>query len=371
LPSNAALVSWPEVALLAKAHGFSHCGVSDCDLEHAHPRVQAWLDAGFHGEMDYMVRHAQLRRHPAHLMPHAQCVLMLAMPYRPASPQWRERFWQGLEMPNRAMVSVYAQGKDYHKRVRKALSAFARDLAALMQRSGVPAAHSRAFCDSAPIMEVELARKAGVGWRGKHTLLLNRDQGSMFFLGSLTLSAEPAVFNFGEQSTTQRDHCGSCEKCIEICPTRAIVAPYKLDARRCISYLTIEHQSAIPLEFRRAIGNRIYGCDDCQMVCPWNRYAQAPDHGAFEARNDLDTASLVDLFDWSAEEFEQRLQGSPIRRIGHERWLRNIAVALGNALHAPLALSQRNAVIAALQRRRDHPSALVRDHVLWALEQPS
>jgi epoxyqueuosine reductase len=251
--------------------------------------------------------------------------------------------------PESAFVSRYALGRDYHKVLRARLQALADRMV-----SELGAFHYRVFTDSAPVMEVSLARNAGLGWRGKHTLLLSRDAGSLFFLGELFVALDLA------KDAPVTEHCGTCAKCIEICPTQAIVAPYQLDARRCISYLTIEHQGSIPEALRPMMGNRIYGCDDCQLVCPWNKYAKTAAVPDFNVRNGLDAASLAELFAWTEDEFDRRLEGSAIRRIGHERWLRNIAVALGNAPPSP-------AIISALAARRAHPSALVREHVAWAL----
>ena len=261
--------------------------------------------------------------------------------------------WETLSDPESAFVSRYALGRDYHKVLRARLQSLAERMTA--ELGPFP---YRVFTDSAPVMEVALAQRSGLGWRGKHTLLLSRDAGSMFFLGELFVGLELAK----DAATTE--HCGTCERCIEVCPTRAIVAPYQLDARRCISYLTIEHHGAIPEELRPLMGNRIYGCDDCQLVCPWNKWAQVSELPDFAPRNALDTATLLELFAWTEEEFDRRLEGSAIRRIGHERWLRNIAVALGNA-------PRSDAVVSALVSRRDHASALVREHVAWALEKHS
>jgi epoxyqueuosine reductase len=270
---------------------------------------------------------------------------------------WIEQGWASIEDPRRATISRYAHGRDYHKVVRQRL----QKLAGMIEGEIGPFGY-RVFADSAPVMEVELARQAGIGWRGKHTLLLSRDAGSMFFLGELfvdiPLPVDPPV----------SDHCGGCTRCIDVCPTRAIVAPYRLDARRCISYLTIELAGAIPVEFRPLIGNRIYGCDDCQLVCPWNKFARRATVRDFDSRG-IEASTLVELFGWSEDEFLSRTEGSAIRRIGHERWLRNVAVALGNALAAELSELDRAKINAALQTRVDDESALVREHVAWALRQ--
>jgi epoxyqueuosine reductase len=332
--------------------GFQQIGIADADLSHAEPRLLAWLAAGFHGGMDYMAKHGVKRARPAELVPGTLRVIAARMNYLPADVA---ASWDVIHAPDRAFVSRYALGRDYHKVLRRRL----RQLAQLMETAAGPYAY-RVFTDSAPVMEVELAEKAGLGWRGKHTLLLTREAGSFFFLGEiytdLPLPLDRATGN----------HCGTCEKCLDVCPTRAIVGPYRLDARRCISYLTIEHFGSIPEELRALIGNRVYGCDDCQLVCPWNKFAQTSAEPDFAVRNGLDDATLVDLFAWSEAEFHARLSGSAIHRIGFERWLRNLAVGLGNASRqAPSAAE----IVAALRSRSDHPSALVREHVAWALQQ--
>lgn len=304
----------------------------------------AWLDAGFHGEMDYMARHGTRRARPAEFVAGTLSVITVRLDYLPPAADALDN----LADPSRAYVSRYALGRDYHKIMRSRLTR----LAERIEQEIGPFRH-RACADSAPLMEVELARLAGVGWRGKHTLLLTRS-GSWFFLGELLTDLPlPA-----DASATE--HCGTCQTCLNVCPTGAIVAPYRLDARRCISYLTIEHPGPIPEELRPLMGNRIYGCDDCQLFCPWNRHAHPTREDDFLPRNGLDRATLLELFAWSEEDFLQRLAGSPIRRIGHERWLRNLAVALGNA---PPGAD----IVAALRNRLQHPSALVRQHVEWAL----
>ena len=299
-----------------------------------------WLAQGRHGEMEYMARHGALRARPAELRPGTLRVISCRLPYGSGTePELSAE---------EAMISRYARGRDYHKVVRSRLQQLCDRIAAEAGEFG-----HRVFSDSAPVMEVELARKSGLGWRGKHTLLLDRS-GSWFFLGEiytdLPLPCDEPV----------EEHCGTCRRCIDACPTGAITAPYELDARRCISYLTIEHKSAIPEELRELIGNRVYGCDDCQAVCPWNGFAQPSGIADFAPREGLERRRLVELFAWSESEFDERLRGSPIRRIGYERWLRNLAVGLGNAPSSP-------EVIAALRARADHPSALVREHVHWAL----
>ena len=327
--------------------GFQAVGIADVDLSAAGGRLAEWLGMGWHGEMDYMARHAHLRERPADLVPGTVRVISCRMDYLPDEPG---ELTEELADRERAYIARYARGRDYHKVMRNRLQR-------LCERIGAehgPFRH-RAFADSAPVMEVELATRAGIGWRGKHTLLLDRE-GSWFFLGEiycdLPLDCDAEAAN----------HCGSCERCIDICPTQAITEPYRLDARRCISYLTIEHKSAIPEELRPLIGNRVYGCDDCQLVCPWNGFATLSKEEDFRVRNGLDRATLLELFAWNEAEFEERLQGSPIRRIGHERWLRNLAVGLGNA---PSSAD----VVSALRSRSNYPSELVKEHVTWALKQ--
>ncbi len=333
--------------------GFQQIGIADADLSDAEPRLLEWLDAGFHGDMDYMAKHGVKRARPGELVPGTLRVIAARMNYLPADVA---ESWAVINEPGKAYVSRYALGRDYHKVLRRRLQRLTERVEA-----AVGSFNHRVFTDSAPVMEVELAAKAGLGWRGKHTLLLTREAGSYFFLGEiytdLPLPVDAATGN----------HCGKCEKCIDICPTRAIVAPYRLDARRCISYLTIEHHGSIPLELRALIGNRVYGCDDCQLACPWNRFAQVSDEADFAVRNGLDNAALVDLFAWTEDEFHDRLMGSAIHRIGYERWLRNLAVGLGNALRAAPPSAQE--IIAALRARCDHASELVREHVAWALQQ--
>ena len=335
-----------EIKRWGRSIGFDAVAISGIDLAEDEARLMEWLGRGWHGEMEYMARHGARRARPAELVPGTLSVITARLNYSRGDAR---DAWETLEDPESAFVSRYALGRDYHKVLRAKLQA----LADRMTSELGPFAY-RVFTDSAPVMEVSLASKSGLGWRGKHTLLLSRDAGSLFFLGELFVNLDL------ERDAPTSAHCGTFERCIEICPTQAIVAPYQLDARRCVSYLTIEHHGAIPEELRPLMGNRIYGCDDCQLVCPWNKYAKASDDPDFAVRNSLDTASLVELFAWTEEEFNRRFEGSAIRRIGHERWLRNIAVALGNAPTSPR-------VIEALQSRREHPSILVREHSEWAL----
>jgi epoxyqueuosine reductase len=326
--------------------GFDALAIAGIDLAADEAKLLEWLDRGWHGEMDYMARHGAKRARPAELVPGTASIITARLNYHP--PEARE-MRNVLDDPQSAFVSRYALGRDYHKVLRAKLQSLADRMTAELGNFAY-----RVFTDSAPVMEVSLATHAGLGWRGKHTLLLSREAGSYFFLGELFVALDLAR----DAPTTQ--HCGTCERCITACPTGAIVAPYQLDARRCISYLTIEHHGAIPEALRPLMGNRIYGCDDCQVACPWNKYAQVANDPDFAVRNALDSAQLVDLFEWTEEEFTKRFEGSAIRRIGHEKWLRNIAVALGNARRTP-------EVVAALRSRSQHASALVREHVQWAL----
>ena len=347
----------------AQALGFSRIGVSDIDLRHAEAGLQAWLEAGFHGSMDYMAAHGMKRARPADLVPGTVSVICARMDYLPsdydlAGGEWRERELDRLHQPQEAIISVYARGRDYHKVLRQRLQKLADRIA---QDVG-PLGH-RVFTDSAPVLEVEMATGADLGWRGKHTLMLSRE-GSMSFIGEIYVDLP-----LPPTPRQEPMHCGSCTACISACPTGAIVAPYRLDARRCISYLTIELQGAIPQEFRPLIGNRIYGCDDCQLVCPWNKFAGQSTLPDFDARPGMADSSLLALFAWSEADFLQRTEGSPIRRIGHERWLRNIAVALGNALASPLTEASRAEIRNALTAALERSSPLVQEHIDWALAQ--
>jgi epoxyqueuosine reductase len=336
-----------ELTARAVALGFGALGVAELDIPEDERHLLRWLDEGFHGEMHYMQRHGTLRSRPAELAPGSVRVLSVRMDYWPAPSREAHAV---LADPSLGYVSRYATGRDYHKVLRGALRALAREL----HRQVGPCGY-RVCVDSAPVLEKALARDAGLGWIGKHTNLIAKDAGSWFFLGEI-LTDVPLPTD-----TPASEHCGSCQACIPACPTGAIVAPYRLDARRCISYLTIEHQSAIPVELRALLGNRIYGCDDCQLVCPWNKFARAAANPDFKIRHALDRANLAELFGWTASQFAERMQGSAIHRIGYERWSRNIAVALGNAPTTP-------DVVQALERRRGDASALVREHVEWALQ---
>ncbi|MGA9342437.1 MAG: tRNA epoxyqueuosine(34) reductase QueG [Rhodanobacteraceae bacterium] len=326
--------------------GFQQVGITGIEIGDDEAHLLNWLDAGHHGEMEYMARHGTRRSRPDELEPGTIRVISLRMDYR--APGVREP-WGVLGDSNLGYVSRYALGRDYHRLVRGRLAA----LSARIEQVSGPFGH-RVFVDSAPVLEKALARNAGLGWIGKHTLLLNREAGSWFFLGEIYTDLPLPL------DAPTSAHCGSCTKCLDVCPTQAIIAPYQIDARRCISYLTIEHRGAIPLELRQAIGNRIFGCDDCQLVCPWNKFAEVSTEADFAPRHDLDGARLVDLFQWSEDEFLKRTEGMAIRRTGYAGWLRNIAVALGNA-------AKSTSVMKALRAREGDSSSLVREHVAWAL----
>jgi epoxyqueuosine reductase len=330
-----------------QALGFQAVGISDADLGEAEVRMQQWLAQGYHGAMDYMAKHGTKRSRPAELLPGTVRVISLRMDYYP--PRAKDS-WAVLEDGERGFISRYALGRDYHKVLRNRMEKLAQKI-----RAEAPEAQCRVFTDSAPVLEVELAARAHLGWRGKHTLLLTRDHGSFFFLGEIYTDLPLPI-----EATAPESHCGTCTSCISICPTQAIVAPYKVDARRCISYLTIELQGSIPEELRPLMGNRIYGCDDCQLACPWNRFAKKSLEPDYAARHGLDDVSLAELFAWDEATFLQKFAGSAIYRIGHEQWLRNIAGALGNA---PRSAS----VLRALESRIGDASEVVREHVRWAL----
>ncbi|MBI3069412.1 MAG: tRNA epoxyqueuosine(34) reductase QueG [Betaproteobacteria bacterium] len=335
-----------DIKAWGKALGFQEVGIADRDLAEAEIGLLAWLHRGFHGEMDYMAKHGVKRSRPAELVPGTLRVITARMNYLPPAARDSQEV---IEDRGKAFLSRYALGRDYHKVLRRRLQELTDRIGAAVGKFNY-----RVFTDSAPVLEVEIAARAGLGWRGKHTLLLTREAGSHFFLGEIYTDLPLPV------DRAQEEHCGTCRKCLDVCPTQAIVAPYRLDARRCISYLTIEHKGSIPAELRPLVGNRVYGCDDCQLVCPWNRFAQPGAEPDFAVRHGLDDITLVALFGWSEEEFHAKLSGSAIHRIGYERWLRNLAVGLGNAPTSP-------AVVAALRARADHPSQLVREHVEWAL----
>jgi epoxyqueuosine reductase len=345
--------------------GFGDIRVSDTDLSVAGPRLKEWLDAGRHGDMNYMRERAHLRLNPQELQPGTVRVLTVRMDYLPDTSEmrqavdWRNKEIDRWDQPDQAVVAIYARGRDYHKVLRQRL----QSLADVIEKKIGPFGY-RVFVDSGPVMEVELANKSGLGWRGKHTLLLNREAGSMFFLGEILVDVP---FPVDEPITS---HCGECSACINICPTQAITAPYKLDARRCISYLTIEHQGPIPEELRPLMGNRVYGCDDCQLVCPWNKFAQLSSVPDFLPRHGLEHADLIDLWSWSEEDFLSKHEGSPIRRIGYESWRRNLAVAMGNALRSSgLGSDGKEKLIAALRDALPNASEMLKEHIEWALEQ--
>ncbi len=399
------------IRLWANELGFSQIGVASVDLSHAEKGLLDWLQKGFHGEMSYMSAHGLKRARPAELVPGTLSVLTAKMDYLPRDTQTQEGQWlqverSRLKRKTEGVISVYARGRDYHKVMRRRLEQLAKRIQTEIGTLGY-----RVFTDSAPVLEVELATQSGLGWRGKHTLLLSRDSGSMFFLGEIYLNLQL------EPTPKQDPHCGKCSACIDICPTGAITEPYVLDARKCISYLTIEHSGSIPVELRGKMGNHIYGCDDCQTACPWNKYARPSVVEDFDARGALVPVSnppfdlaggvgqggkLIDYFSWTEQEFEEKTRGTAIHRIGHERWLRNVAVAMGNALSKAMSNSMSNSmnnsmdtaltnhqhknsreadpldmqepppserllIAKALSARLNHPSALVVEHVRWAL----
>ncbi len=372
-------MTFNQLSLWARELGFSSVGIADTDLSVSPSKssdavdsvatgLNQWLAANLHGDMDYMARGAAARLDPTLLVPQARRAIMVTMDYTPNDAAWVDQAWDNLHDDERAYVARYALGRDYHKVVRSRLQKLMTKVESELkqqqtqkltqEREQPNQLQYRVFCDSAPVMEVELATRAGLGWRGKHTLMLSREQGSMFFIGSI-------LTNYPFETTPPTSsHCGSCSQCIDVCPTQAIVAPHQLDARRCISYLTIEHKGAIDLSLRPLMGNRIYGCDDCQLICPWNKFAQKPSVPDFAARHNLDGVGLTNLFAWTAEEFNTRMEGSAIRRIGHERWLRNIAVALGNCKS-----QAADSLLPVLATRLNHDNAMVVEHVQWAIDQ--
>jgi len=353
-PQSDADIDYPDLARQIKCWGvelgFQQIGISGTDIDTDEAHLLRWLAAGRHGEMDYMARHGTRRSRPAELVPGTARVISARMDYWPAAARAADDV---LQDPVLAYLSRYALGRDYHKIIRKRLQRLASRIEAVTGSFGY-----RAFTDSAPVLEKALAAQAGLGWIGKHTNLINERAGSWFFIGELYTNLPLPV------DSAPANHCGTCQSCIDACPTGAIIAPYELDARLCISYLTIELRGAIPEPLRPLIGNRIYGCDDCQLVCPWNRFASPSAETDFNPRHGLDADSLVHLFSWDRAEFETYTRGSAIHRIGHACWLRNVAVALGNA-------PASSTVVTALRGRADHPSALVREHVQWALQQHS
>jgi epoxyqueuosine reductase len=328
--------------------GFQQVGITDTDLSSAETYLMQWLSQGQHGDMEWMARHGHKRSQPAKLVPDTLRIITARMDYLPPDCEQMQTI---LEDPSRAYISRYALGRDYHKLMRKRLQKLASELEAITGGFSY-----RVFVDSAPVMEKPLAEKAGLGWVGKHTNLLNKKAGSWFFLGEIYTNMPLPIDAQGI------NHCGDCQACIDICPTKAITAPYQLDARLCVSYLTIEHQGAIPVELRPLIGNRIYGCDDCQLCCPWNRFADFTKEKDFHPRHHLDDIDLLEVFSWDETTFLSRTEGSAIRRIGHERWLRNIAIALGNSK------TNKEHIVETLKSRYHHSSTLVQEHINWAIE---
>tara|TARA_B100001094_G_scaffold295327_1_gene316613 strand:- start:29 stop:1084 length:1056 start_codon:yes stop_codon:yes gene_type:complete len=332
----------------AKDFGFNDVGISDVKLGKNKLPYKKWISSGYHGQMGYLDRHQEQKFDPSKLLPNTQSVISVRLDYLPLEAKALE----ALKNKNIAYISRYALGRDYHKVIRAKL----KKLVAQIESNLDEEFNFRLFTDSAPVLEVDIAEKAGLGWRGKHTLLLNKNHGSWFFLGEIYTDLPLP------SDTSTSKHCGSCTACIDICPTSAIIAPYKLDARKCISYLTIEHRESIPIEYRKAIGNRVYGCDDCQFVCPWNKYAKITSENDFLVRHDLDKLSLIESFKLSREDFDKLFHGSAIFRIGYDQWLRNIAVGLGNA---PKSLE----IIKVLESRVGSASSMLKEHILWAIEQ--
>ena len=331
-----------------KALGFAEIGITDTDLSTAEVEHQAWVKKDFHGEMHYMAKHGTKRTRPAELVPNTIRIISARLDYLP--PEAKDS-WEIIQDDSKAFISRYALGRDYHKVMRQKLQKLCDKINKETQNF-----EYRVFTDSAPVLEVALAEKAGLGWRGKHTLLINKDHGSWFFLGEIYTNLPLPT------DLPATNHCGTCSACIDICPTKAITAPYEVDARRCISYLTIELKGSIPISLRPLIGNRVYGCDDCQLICPWNKFAESTQENDFNVRHGLDDITLIDCFSWSEDEFKQKMAGSAIYRIGYEQWLRNIAIGLGNATTS-LSITETLAI------RANDKSDLVREHVLWALQQ--
>jgi epoxyqueuosine reductase len=336
-----------DIKIWGRELGFQQIGISDIDLSDAESHLNNWLQNNFHGNMDYMQRHGSMRSHPEELLPGTVRIISARMDYLPADPMSLET----LSNSSLAYISRYALGRDYHKVIRQRLQRLADKIQEHTGKFGY-----RALVDSAPVLERAIAEKAGLGWIGKNTMLINKNAGSWFFLGELFTDLPLAVDKKAD------DHCGTCRACLDICPTNAFIAPNTLDARKCISYLTIELRTSIPEELRPLMGNRVFGCDDCQLCCPWNKFSSSTSEKDFSPRHELDQAELIKLFMWTEDEFAEKTAGSPIRRIGYECWLRNLAVGLGNAEQSP-------EIIGALQSRSNHPSALVREHVNWALTQ--
>ena len=347
---------WVQLALQIKDWGlelgFNQIGIADINLDDAKDHYLEWIKQGFHGEMHYMVKHGSRRYQPDELVPHTVRIITARLNYLPLSHNSESI----LQDDQKAFISRYALGRDYHKVMRSKLKKLSEKIRKEAPKSLDPSFEFRLFTDSAPVMEVELAEKSGLGWRGKHTLLINKEHGSWFFLGEIYINLPLPI------DKKVDNHCGTCKSCIDVCPTKAIIAPYQLDARKCISYLTIEHTSSIPVEYRKQIGNRVYGCDDCQLYCPWNKFAQTTKEDDFKVRHGLDDIELVTCFLWSEQEFKAHMEGSAIFRIGYERWLRNIAVGLGNA-------KTSEAIVQALKSRLVSANPLLKEHILWALMQ--
>lgn len=341
----------------ARDFGFVEIGIAVTTIDpHSQARFREWLAAGFHGQMDYLANNQQLRFNPQLLQPQTVAIISVALPYLQQKPQ---RHLERLQNAEQGYISAYALGRDYHKVVKQKLEKLAAAINDYIKMADISHRY-RVFSDSAPIMEVELASNANLGWKGKHSLLISKNHGSMFFLGEIFTNL-PLI---ADNQLKHTQHCGSCTKCLQICPTQAIIAPQVLDARRCISYLTIENPGIIPVEFRRAIANRIYGCDDCQLLCPWNKFAALSLEADFATRHELDNQTLIELFNWSESEFKQRMAGSAIYRIGYQRWQRNLAVAIGNA---PSNENNLN----ALHNRLPLAAPLVAEHIQWAIEEQS
>ncbi len=355
------LLHWIKVQ--AQELGFAEMRVTDLDVTAAMPYLSEWLNKGHHGDMNYMSEHAHLRADPQKILPQALRVLTLRMNYLPESRfaeglDWRQEEWYRIHDPASAVVSVYARGRDYHKVLRSRLQTLAK-----MIESRIAELHFRVAVDSVPLLEVEFAKKSGIAWRGKHTIALHREAGSMFFLGEILIDVPFVV------DPPISDHCGECQACIDICPTQAITGPYQLDARRCISYLTIEHKGSIPVEMRPLIGNRIYGCDDCQLICPWNKFASPSQVGDFSERNQLGQTRLVEVFAWTSDDFVQKMKGSAIYRIGYGQFMRNVAISLGNLLRHPSTVSNDKVQIRSiLHQQYQRIDTLVDEHIDWALE---
>ena len=335
--------------------GFQHVAISDTDPQQHKDYLAQWLEQGYQGEMSWMAKHQALREDPSQLVPNALRVISFRLNYLPADTDQIKT----LKNSQSAYISRYALGRDYHKLIRKRLASLGKRMTDALPDEVVH--HYRPFVDSAPVLEKAFAEKAGLGWIGKHTLLLNAEEGSWFFLGELITNLPLPV-----DKPHIENQCGSCEACLKVCPTDAFVGAYQLDAKRCISYLTIELKGSIPTEFREAIGNRVFGCDDCQLICPWNKLARPSKEKDFSPRHQLDKVTLIDLFSWSEEDYLRKTEGSPIRRIGYDNWLRNLAIGLGNI--DSQSTEEKNAVIHCLQQQSTHPSAIVQEHIAWAIQ---